>query len=105
MTNKEYEQLNDEWNKLHDVWCALKERPEALYKVWDDLPYSIVQLGLSITSKRIKLEEREDNYSLIVEDICDNCLEKEKVSLKQFKCVLDYAANYNNNNLKYKYKK
>jgi hypothetical protein len=93
-----------EFDVFYGVWSALKERPQALEKVWDELPYAIVQLGLSITSERIKLEEREDNYSRIVEDICDNCLEKEKVSLKQFKCVLDYSANYNNNNLKYKYK-
>jgi hypothetical protein len=94
----------DEWDVYYGVWSALKERPEALEKVWDDLPYSIVKLGLSVTSKVIKLENRYDNYSVIVEDICDNCLEKEKVSFKQFKCVLEYSANYNNNNLRYKYK-
>lgn len=92
------------YNQLIKVWYALKERPEALEKVWDDLPYSIVALGLRNVSENIKIENREDNYSIIVEDICDNCLEKEKVSYKQFKCVLDYAANYNNNNLRYKYK-
>lgn len=92
------------WKKLYEVWRALVENPNALDKVWDNLPYSIVEVGLVSTSENIKLEQREDNYSIIVEDICDNCLQKEKVSLKQFKCVLDYAANYNNNNLKYKYK-
>jgi hypothetical protein len=92
------------WTKLYDVWRALIEKPDALYKIWDDLPYSIVELGLTNISENIKIQQREDNYSIIVEDICDNCLEKEKVSFKQFKCVLDYAANYNNNNLKYKYK-
>jgi hypothetical protein len=92
------------WKKFYDVWRALVEKPDALYKIWDDLPYSIIEVGLISVSENIKIGQREDNYSIIVEDICDGCLEKEKVSFKQCKCVLDYVANYNNNNLKYKYK-
>jgi hypothetical protein len=100
MTNEEFKI----WKKYIDIWKALVEKPDALYKIWDDLPYSIIEAGLVNVSENIKLQQREDNYSMIVEDICDSCLEKGKVSLKQCKCVLDYAANYNNNNLKYKYK-
>jgi hypothetical protein len=98
----------NEWDKnidrIYDLWQALKQRPESVDKVWDDLPYGLIEFVMDLTSRRITREEREDNYSIIIKDICDNCLDKQKVSIKQFKCVLNYSVNYNNNNLKYKYK-
>ena len=104
MTKEEYKKYDEDFNKLYSIWTALNERPNIVDVIWDSMPYKIVEFGLSATSKRIKLEDRNDNYSVIIADICDSCLEKNKVSMKQFKCVVEYSANYNNNNLKYKYK-
>jgi len=93
-----------EQNKILEVYWALKENPNAVDKIWDNLTYSLISHWVKLVKIKIELSDREDAYSIIVYDICENCLEKEKISIKQFKCILNYDINYNNSNLRYKYK-
>jgi hypothetical protein len=94
-----------EKNKILNMWWALKEKPQAVDKVWDIIPYFVIEEWVVIVKTKIELCDREDAYSIIVMDICEQCLDKKKISIKQFKCILNYDINYNNNNLKYKYGK
>ncbi len=91
--------INDE------TWYSLQINEGDVEKIWNVLPYAFIEKWFKITSAKIALNNRNDEYSEIVDEICKSCLKKEKVSIKQFKCVLNYASSYNKHTeLKYKYK-
>ena len=90
-------------DRVLDIWFALKEKPQSVDKVWDIITYSMIERWLKMVKTKIELGERGDAYSIIVMDICDYCLQNEKITMKQFKCILNYDINYNHT-LKYKYK-
>jgi hypothetical protein len=93
------------FDRDESLWYLLQENEKNVDKIWNDIPYAFIEKWFKITSAKIALCNRNDEYSEIVDEICKSCLKKEKVSIKQFKCVLNYACVYNNHtDLKYKHK-
>ena len=88
-----------------ETWYSLQINETEIDELWHTIPYQFIEKWFKITSKRIALENKNDEYSQIVYEICKSCLKKQKVSIKQFKCVLNYrVSNLRNNQLRYKYK-
>jgi hypothetical protein len=93
------------FDRDESLWYLLQENEKSVDKIWDALPYVFIEKWFKITSAKIALCNRNDEYSEIVDEICKSCLKKEKVSIKQFKCVLNYTISYNKHSeLNYKYK-
>jgi hypothetical protein len=95
----------DNFDRDQDLWYTLQENENSVDNIWDKLPYVFIEKWFKITSAKIALGNRNDEYSEIVDEICKSCIAKEKVSIKQFKCVLNYATCYKKHSeLKYKHK-
>jgi hypothetical protein len=93
------------FDESQDLWYELQKKENIVDKIWKDIPFSFIEKWFSITSKKIALNNRNDKYSQTIDEICKSCIKNEKVSIKQFKCVLLYASNIvRTKNLNYKYK-
>jgi hypothetical protein len=100
---KYYNLKNDD--DSHEFWYMLKEDEKLIDDKWHEIPFSFIEKWFNIVSAKIALGNKTDEYSQIVDEICKSCIKKEKVSIKQFKCVVNYAAYcIKQNKLKYKYK-
>lgn len=90
---------------MYDLHTELNFLNKEVEYVWDTLPYSYIEKWFNILVIKVELENRNDEYSQTIYDICKSCLKRNKVSIRQFKCVMDYVIRvFHKKNLKYKHK-
>lgn len=88
-----------------EIMYSLQINENEIDELWDTIPYEFIEKWFNITSARIALDNKDDEYSQIIDEICKSCIKKQRVSIKQFKCVLNYrVSKLRQNALKYKYK-